>query len=86
MPKRILQGVVVTDKGDKTVVVQVERTVLHPLYKKIIRRSKQYTRTTRTNALQDRRRRCAIQSAGRSPSRSAGEVLVGSRPQAGEPS
>ena len=42
MPKRILQGVVVSDKMDKTVVVRVERRVMHPLYKKFIRRSKKY--------------------------------------------
>ncbi len=42
MPKRILQGEVVSDKGDKTVVVLVERRLKHPLYKKIIRRSKRY--------------------------------------------
>ena len=40
MPKRILTGTVVSDKGDKTVVVKVERKVKHPLYGKIIRRSK----------------------------------------------
>jgi small subunit ribosomal protein S17 len=34
MPKRILQGVVVSDKGDKTVTVRVERRIMHPLYKK----------------------------------------------------
>ena len=39
MPRRIMQGVVVSDKADKTVVVRVERRVKHPLYKKIIRRS-----------------------------------------------
>ncbi len=42
MPKRMLQGVVVSDKGEKTVVVRVERTFLHPLYKKTVRRSKKY--------------------------------------------
>lgn len=42
MPKRVMQGVVVSDKGDKTVVVQVERRVMHPIYKKIIRRSKKF--------------------------------------------
>ena len=42
MPKRILQGTVVSDKGDKTVVVKVERRVKHPLYAKIIRLSKKY--------------------------------------------
>lgn len=42
MPKRILIGTVVSDKTDKTVVVKVERRVKHPLYGKIIRRSKKY--------------------------------------------
>ena len=42
MPRRILQGTVVSDKGDKTVIVSVERRVMHPLYKKFIRRSKRY--------------------------------------------
>jgi len=42
MPKRILQGVVVSDKMEKTVVVRVERRVMHPIYKKFIRRSKKY--------------------------------------------
>ena len=42
MPKRVLTGTVVSDKGDKTVVVRVERKVKHPLYGKIIRRSKKY--------------------------------------------
>lgn len=42
MPKRVLTGTVVSDKGDKTVVVSVERKVKHPLYGKIIRRSKKY--------------------------------------------
>ena len=42
MPKRIMQGVVVGDKSDKTVVVRVERRVMHPLYKKFIRRSNRF--------------------------------------------
>ncbi|RMF12668.1 MAG: 30S ribosomal protein S17 [Alphaproteobacteria bacterium] len=42
MPKRILQGVVVSDKNDKTVVVQVERRFNHPLVGKVVRRSKKY--------------------------------------------
>jgi len=37
-----MQGVVVSDKGDKTVVVTIERMFKHPLYKKFIRRSKKY--------------------------------------------
>ena len=42
MPKRVLEGVVVSDKMDKTIVVKVERRVMHPIYKKFIRRSKKY--------------------------------------------
>ena len=42
MPRRILVGTVVSDKTDKTVTVLVERKVKHPLYGKIIRRSKKY--------------------------------------------
>jgi small subunit ribosomal protein S17 len=42
MPKRLLQGVVVSDKNAKTVVVEVERRYTHPLLKKTVRRSKKY--------------------------------------------
>lgn len=42
MPKRILQGVVVSDKQDKTVVVSVERQVMHPVYKKFVKKSKKF--------------------------------------------
>ncbi len=42
MPRRVLQGVVVSDKGDKTITVLVERRVMHPVYKKCIKRSKRY--------------------------------------------
>ena len=42
MPKRVLQGVVVSDKNDKTIVVQVERRYTHPLLKKTVRRTKKY--------------------------------------------
>ncbi len=42
MPRRVLQGVVVSDKADKTVTVLVERRVMHPIYKKFIKRSKRY--------------------------------------------
>src|SRR5215210_7521371 len=42
MPKRVLTGTVVSDKGDKTLVVRVERRVKHPLYGKIIKLSKKY--------------------------------------------
>jgi small subunit ribosomal protein S17 len=42
MPKRVLAGRVTSDKMDKTVTVLVERRVMHPIYKKFIRRSKKY--------------------------------------------
>ena len=42
MPKRILTGRVVSDKMDKTITVLVDRRIMHPLYKKFIRRSKKY--------------------------------------------
>ena len=42
MPKRVLQGVVVSDKQDKTVVVKVERRFTHPVLKKTVRRTKNY--------------------------------------------
>ncbi len=42
MPKRILQGTVVSDKQEKTIVVKVERRFTHPLLKKTVRRSKNY--------------------------------------------
>ncbi|TNE38450.1 MAG: 30S ribosomal protein S17 [Alphaproteobacteria bacterium] len=42
MPKRILQGVVISDASDKTIVVNVERRVSHPVYKKTVLRSKRY--------------------------------------------
>ncbi|KEG19578.1 30S ribosomal protein S17 [Bartonella bacilliformis] len=42
MPKRILQGVVVSDKSDKTVIVKVERRYSHPLFQKTVRQSKKY--------------------------------------------
>jgi small subunit ribosomal protein S17 len=49
MPKRTLQGVVVSDKQDKTVVVRVERRFTHPTMKKTVRRSKQYHAHDATN-------------------------------------
>ena len=49
MPKRVLQGVVVSDACDKTIVVEVERRVMHPVYKKFITRSKKYAAHDETN-------------------------------------
>ena len=50
MPKRILQGTVVSDKNDKTVVVDVERRFTHPAMKKTVRRTKKYQAHDETNA------------------------------------
>jgi small subunit ribosomal protein S17 len=50
MPKRILEGLVVSDKGDKTVIVKVERTILHPVLKKPVRKSKRYHAHDEANA------------------------------------
>jgi small subunit ribosomal protein S17 len=50
MPKRILEGVVVSDKGDKTIIVKVERTFLHPVLRKTVRRSKKYHAHDESNA------------------------------------
>jgi small subunit ribosomal protein S17 len=50
MPKRVLTGVVVSDKANKTVIVRVERRVMHPVYKKFIMRSKRYAAHDETNA------------------------------------
>ena len=53
MPKRVLTGTVVSDKTDKTVVVKVERRVKHPLYGKIIKRSKKYHAHDEGNAFKE---------------------------------
>jgi small subunit ribosomal protein S17 len=50
MPKRILQGTVVSDKNDKTVVVDVERRFTHPAMKKTVRRTKKYQAHDESNA------------------------------------
>ena len=42
MPKRVLQGVVISNKADKTISVLVERKIMHPVYKKYIKRTKKY--------------------------------------------
>ena len=50
MPKRVLQGVVVSDKQNKTVVVKVERRFTHPVLKKTVRRTKNYHAHDENNA------------------------------------
>ena len=68
MPKRVLTGTVVSDKTDKTVVVRVERRVKHPLYGKIIKRSKKYHAHDEGNEYQARARPSASRRRGRSRS------------------
>ncbi|WP_274629628.1 30S ribosomal protein S17 [Arvimicrobium flavum] len=50
MPKRVLQGTVVSDKNDKTVVVKVERRFTHPVMKKVVRMTKKYKAHDESNA------------------------------------
>ena len=53
MPRRIMEGVVVSTKQDKTAIVRVERTFLHPVLKKTVRRSKKYHAHDETNSAVD---------------------------------
>ena len=53
MPRRILQGVVVSDKGDKTVIVKVQRRIEHPIYKKYITKSKKFAAHDENNAAKE---------------------------------
>jgi small subunit ribosomal protein S17 len=53
MPKRILQGVVTSDKADKTITVRVERRYTHPIYQKTVRSSKKY-------AVHDEQNKCKV--------------------------
>lgn len=71
--RRRLTGVVVSDKMEKTIVVNVERSIRHPLYKKVLRRSKRYQATMTperpskaTPSRSSKRSRSAPTSAGRS--------------------
>jgi len=52
MPRRVLQGVVVSNKCDKTITVTVQRRVMHPVYKKFITRSKKFTAHDESNQCQ----------------------------------
>ena len=65
MPKRVMQGTVVSDKNDKTVVVKVERRFTHPVMKKVVRTTKKYKAHDEANAS-----RSATSSPSRSRSRS----------------
>jgi small subunit ribosomal protein S17 len=53
MPRRILQGVVTSNKADKTVTVKVERRVMHPIYKKYVRQSKKYLAHDESNSVKE---------------------------------
>ncbi|WP_341794457.1 30S ribosomal protein S17 [Rickettsia endosymbiont of Rhinocyllus conicus] len=53
MPKRVLQGVVISSKADKTVTVKVERRFKHPIYKKFIKVSKKYAAHDPNNKFQE---------------------------------
>jgi small subunit ribosomal protein S17 len=53
MPKRVMQGVVVSDKQDKTITVLVERRVMHPLYKKYVKKSKKYAAHDEANSYKE---------------------------------
>ena len=55
MPRRVLIGTVVSNKMEKSVTVQVDRRVKHPLYKKFMTRSKKIAAHDETNTLEDRR-------------------------------
>ena len=84
MPKRVLQGIVVSDACNKTVIVRVERRVMHPIYKKFITRSKKYAahdennvhKTGETVRIEEsrpisKRKRWIVLSSGASPSAGA---------------
>jgi small subunit ribosomal protein S17 len=49
VPRRELQGIVVSDKNDKTIIVKVEQKVMHPVYKKYVRRHKKYAAHDESN-------------------------------------
>ena len=78
MPKRTLQGVVVSDKQAKTVVVQVERRFTHPVFKKTVRRSKKYYAHDEKNEFKVGDM-VWIEEHGRSPSSSAGRWCAARR-------
>ncbi len=53
MPRRILQGVVVSDKCEKTLIVKVDRRIMHPVYKKYVTKSKKYAAHDEVNAFKE---------------------------------
>jgi len=83
MPKRVLQGIVVSDKTDKTVVVRVERRFTHPLLKKTVRRSKKYQAHDETNQYKVGDR--VLIEESRPISKTKRWVVVGAETAGGEP-
>jgi len=90
MPKRILQGVVVSDACDKTVIVRVERRFMHPIYKKYVSRSKKYAAHDEENRYHtgdavrieesrpiSKRKRWIVLTGDSAPGRRAGEEAGG---------
>jgi small subunit ribosomal protein S17 len=85
MPKRVLQGVVISDKQDKTVVVKVERRFTHPVMKKTVRRSKNYHAHDEANAakvgdvvfIQESRPYSKLKTWELVPGEKGGEGLIG---------
>lgn len=66
MPRRIMEGVVVSTKQDKTAIVRVERTFLHPLLRKTVRKSKRYHAHDENNVAQEGQKVSIIECAPRS--------------------
>ena len=66
MPRRIMEGVVVSTKQDKTAIVRVERTFLHPLLRKTVRKSKRYHAHDENNSAQEGQKVSIIECAPKS--------------------
>ncbi|MGY3358124.1 small subunit ribosomal protein S17 [Bradyrhizobium sp. GM0.4] len=84
MPKRTLQGVVVSDKQAKTIVVRVDRRFTHPIYKKTIRRSKNYHAHDESNEfkpgdmvwIEESKPIYEVEALGRDPGRTQEKRLI----------
>ena len=82
MPKRILEGLVVSTKGDKSITVKVDRTYLHPLLKKTVRRSKKYHAHDEANVYVEGERARIVECAPKSKTKTW-EVMPKSQTAAG---
>jgi small subunit ribosomal protein S17 len=98
MPKRILQGVAMKDARDKTVIVRVERRVMHPVYKKFIMRSKKYAAHDEHNLVKggetvrieesrpiSKRKRWVVLGAGAAAETAASPAAAEKKPAAKKP-